>query len=35
MAQDAAVAAAYGWNVEKPEDETLRKLLELNRERCG
>ena len=32
---DAAVADAYGRDVEMSEDETLRKLLELNRECCG
>ena len=32
---DAAVAAAYGWNPEIPEDDALRALLELNRERSA
>ncbi|MYF29858.1 MAG: hypothetical protein F4029_08110 [Gammaproteobacteria bacterium] len=30
---DAAVAAAYGWDAGISEDETLRRLLALNRER--
>ena len=30
---DAAVADAYGWDVDMSEDETLRKLLTLNMER--
>jgi hypothetical protein len=37
-ALDAAVAAAYGWadwRAELPDDEILRRLLALNRERAG
>lgn len=30
---DAAVAAAYGWPVDLPDDEVLARLLALNRER--
>ena len=29
-ALDAAVAAAYGWSVDIPDDEVLRELLALN-----
>ena len=32
---DAAVAAAYGWPVDIPEDEALAKLLELNLARAA
>lgn len=32
---DAAVAAAYGWPAELGDDEILRRLFELNRERAG
>ena len=32
---DAAVAIAYGWDLEMSEDEALRRLLALNRERGG
>jgi len=34
-ALDAAVAAAYGWPVDLSDDEVLRRLLALNRERVG
>jgi hypothetical protein len=37
-ALDAAVAAAYGWadwTAQMPDDETLRRLLALNRARAG
>ena len=34
-ALDAAVAAAYGWDVENSGDEALRELLGLNLSRCG
>ena len=34
-ALDEAVAAAYGWPVDLSDDETLRQLLVLNRERAG
>jgi type II restriction/modification system DNA methylase subunit YeeA len=37
-ALDAAVAAAYGWDDDTPalpDDEILRRLLALNRERVG
>jgi hypothetical protein len=37
-ALDAAVAAAYGWadwSAAMPDDEILRRLLALNRERAG
>ncbi len=37
-ALDAAVAAAYGWDDDTPalpDDEILRRLLALNRERAG
>ena len=27
---DAAVAGAYGWPADLPEEETLRRLLDLN-----
>ena len=32
---DEAVAAAYGWPADLPDEEILRRLLELNRERAG
>lgn len=32
---DAAVAAAYGWPVDLPEDEVLARLVALNRERAA
>ena len=35
---DAAVAAAYGWadwRADMPDDEILRRLLQLNRERAA
>ena len=32
-ALDAAVASAYGWTAEIPEDEALRELLKLNGDR--
>ncbi len=32
-ALDAAVAQAYGWEVDLPDEEILRRLLELNRTR--
>ena len=32
---DAAVAAAYGWPADLSDDEVLRRLLALNRERAG
>lgn len=32
---DAAVAAAYGWLTDLDDDETLRRLFELNQERAG
>jgi len=35
QALDAAVAAAYGWVAELSNDEILRRLLALNRERAG
>ena len=31
---DAAVAAAYGWSADLGDDEILRRLLVLNRERA-
>lgn len=34
-ALDVAVAAAYGWPVDLSDDEILRRLLVLNRERAG
>jgi len=34
-ALDEAVAAAYGWPADLSEDEVLRRLLALNRERAG
>ena len=34
-ALDEAVAAAYGWPVDLGDDEILRRLLALNRERAG
>ncbi len=33
-ALDEAVAAAYGWSADLSDDEVLRRLLELNRERA-
>ncbi len=32
---DAAVAAAYGWETDLPDDEILRRLLALNLDRCA
>ncbi len=32
---DEAVAAAYGWSVDWPDEEILRRLLALNEERAG
>ncbi|MBI5695275.1 MAG: class I SAM-dependent DNA methyltransferase [Nitrospirae bacterium] len=32
---DEAVAAAYGWESDLPDEEVLRRLLELNLERAG
>jgi hypothetical protein len=32
---DAAVAAAYGWPADLPDEEVLRRLLELNRARAA
>jgi hypothetical protein len=32
---DAAVAAAYGWPVDRSDDEILARLFELNQERAG
>jgi hypothetical protein len=32
---DAAVAAAYGWEWPLPDDEILRRLFALNKERAG
>ena len=32
---DAAVAAAYGWPADLPDEEVLKRLLELNLERSG
>jgi type II restriction/modification system DNA methylase subunit YeeA len=32
---DAAVAAAYGWPADLPDDEILERLFELNQERAG
>ena len=32
---DAAVAAAYGWPADLPEEEALARLLSLNLERAG
>lgn len=34
-ALDEAVAAAYGWPVDLDDDEVLRRLLALNRERAA
>jgi hypothetical protein len=34
-ALDEAVAAAYGWPADLSDDEVLRRLLALNRERAG
>jgi hypothetical protein len=34
-ALDEAVAAAYGWPADLPDEEILRRLLALNRERAG
>ena len=34
-ALDEAVAAAYGWPADSNDDEVLRRLLALNRERCS
>jgi len=34
-ALDEAVAAAYGWPADLSDDEVLRRLLALNRERCS
>ena len=34
-ALDTAVAAAYGWPADLSDDEVLRRLLALNRERCS
>ena len=34
-ALDEAVAAAYGWPADLNDDEVLRRLLALNRERCS
>ena len=32
---DEAVAAAYGWPADFPDEEILKRLLELNRERAA
>ena len=32
---DEAVAAAYGWPADLPDEEILKRLLELNRERAA
>jgi hypothetical protein len=32
---DTAVAAAYGWPADLPDEEILKRLLELNRERAA
>ena len=32
---DGAVAAAYGWPADLPDEEVLKRLLELNRERAA
>jgi hypothetical protein len=32
---DEAVAAAYGWPTDLPDDEILRRLFELNQARAG
>jgi hypothetical protein len=34
-ALDEAVAAAYGWPTDLSDEEVLRRLLALNRERCS
>jgi hypothetical protein len=34
-ALDEAIAAAYGWPADLSDDEVLRRLLALNRERCS
>ena len=34
-ALDAAVAAAYGWPADLPDDDILSRLLELNRARAA
>ena len=32
---DAAVAAAYGWPADLPDEEVLKRLLELNQQRAA
>jgi len=32
---DAAVAAAYGWPADLPDDEVLARLFQLNQERSA